>query len=121
MAWVYDHAHNKIDLLAGYSGLDSAMRAAGEGEGGTSNDVKIYLMKNSKSQNYVFKLKHHYIYLIKISNGDSYYEAGVGVKKDQNGNVYNHQLSKSEMDQVDLNAEEDYWWTRDGFDDFGSD
>lgn len=120
MVWVYDHAHNKIDLLAGYSGLDSAMRAAGEGEGGTQNDVRIYLMRNAKSKNYVFKLKHHYIYLVKISNGDSYYEAGIGVNKDRNGNVYNQQLSKSQMDQVDPNAEEDYWWTSDGFDDFGS-
>ncbi|MBZ2202547.1 hypothetical protein CLI91_14675 [Lentilactobacillus hilgardii] len=122
MSWVYKNAHHKIEMIAGYASLDNSLKAAGAASSANPDDVKIHLMKNTKTKDYVFKLKQRYIYLIRITEGeDSYYEEGVALKRDNNGKVYHHQLSRSEMDQIDNNAREEYWWTIEGFDDVGND
>ncbi|MCI1922581.1 MAG: zinc ribbon domain-containing protein [Lentilactobacillus buchneri] len=121
MSWVYKNAHHQIDMITLTASLDNTLKAAGAASSADQDDVKIHLMKNTKSKDYVFKLKRRYIYLIRITEGeDFYYEEGVALKRDNDGKVYHHQLSRSEMDQVDSNAREEYWWTNEGFDDLGN-
>ncbi|KRN21654.1 hypothetical protein FC75_GL002114 [Lacticaseibacillus camelliae DSM 22697 = JCM 13995] len=107
MSWCNKHDRNIYDLSA-WGQLDEGFT-----NGRASNGETIILMKNTKSNTYVFKINGHYVYMARIMDhaDDSYWEQIVGIAKDDNGNVYHHGLSRSEMSATDDSSVEDTSWT----------
>lgn len=71
------------------------------------------ILKNDKSNTFVFKQNDHYVYVVRIFNNrlDSYNEEATAIRKDKNGKIYHKQLSRKQMDKIDADASEAETWT----------
>ncbi|MEE8823444.1 hypothetical protein LASUN_10560 [Lentilactobacillus sunkii] len=112
MAWCNKN-DSDIYMLSAYGALDQGVS---EGSADPS-EYNIILRANKKSNTYVFKVKSHYVYVVKIIDpaDGSYWEQAVGLSKDNNGKVFHRALTKSEMDSVDEIAVDDTSWNDYGF------
>lgn len=109
------HANNQIGFLMAAAQLNDELKS-----GVDHDEPRVVVLRNKKSGRFVFKLKSHYVYLIRLltDHGDAYYEVAVAVKKGDNGKVYHHQLSKSEMTGFDDITQASESWSDTEFDQY---
>ncbi|GHP14457.1 hypothetical protein YK48G_18820 [Lentilactobacillus fungorum] len=77
----------------------ASVREDNNGDYTDTNVERVFVMKNKRHGNYVFRFKNHYVYIIKTDDfsNSSYWLEAIGVHKDDNGNIYQHTLdSKSD-------------------------